>query len=187
VELISQFTIADLAILVSLAGGVLVGFQQGLLRYILNCVVVLVAFIVASLLRDPIADALGSVWTMGTPDQQALWIYLVLLAAGIIGGFIVVRLFYRQTRLPIIRQLDEVGGAVVGVLWVALIYTLSWVALDTFFLSTDDPSVATMLGPIYDIMNESFILSWFREWLLPIVGFVLRPFVPDDIAPFLTS
>jgi uncharacterized membrane protein required for colicin V production len=178
VELISQFTIADLAILVSLAGGVLVGFQQGLLRYILNCVAVLVAFILASLLRDPIADTLGSVWTMGTPDQQALWIYLILLAAGIIGGWVVVR---------IIRQLDEIGGALVGVLWVALIYTLTLVALDTFFLATDDTSVATMLGPIYEIMNESFILSWFREWLLPIVSFILRPFVPSDIATFLAS
>ena len=67
----------------------------------------------------------------------------------------------------------------------ALIYTLSLVALDTFFLATDDTSVATILGPIYEIMNESFILSWFREWLLPIVSFILRPFVPNDIEPFL--
>ncbi len=185
-EFISQFTIADLLILVSLAGGVLAGFQQGLLRYILNCVVVLVAFILASVLRDPIANTLGTVWTMGTPDQQALWIYLLLLAVGIIGGFMVVRAFYRQTRLPIIRQLDEIGGAVMGLLFVALTYTFSLVVLDSFFLLTDDTAVATVLGPLYEIMNQSFILSWFREWLLPIVGFVVRPFVPAELQPFLS-
>jgi uncharacterized membrane protein required for colicin V production len=185
VEFIGQFTVFDLVVLLTLAGGVLIGFQQGLLRYILNSVAVLVAFILASQLKGPIADAVGGVWNMGTPDQQELWIYLVLLVIGIVGGFFLVRAFYRQTRLPIIRQLDEVLGAAAGVLWVALIYVVSVVALDTFFQVTDDPDVATMLGPIYEILNESFIISWLNQWLLPIVAFVLRPFVPGDVQPFL--
>jgi hypothetical protein len=186
VELISQFTIADLVVLVTLAGGVLAGFQQGLLRYILNAIVVLVAFILASQLKGPIADSLVGVWNMGTPDQQELWVYLLLFAVGVIGGFFLVRTFYRQTRLPIIRQADEIGGAIVGVLWVALTYTFSLVVLDTFFLTTDDTAVATVLGPLYDFMNDSVILSWFREWLLPIVSFVVGPFVPDELDPFLS-
>lgn len=185
-EFISQFTIADLVILVTLAGGVLVGFQQGLLRYILNSVVVLVTFILASQLKGPIADSLGTVWRAGTPAQQELWIYLLLLAAGIIGGFFVVRAFYRQTRLPIIRQLDEILGAVLGVLWVALIYTFTLVALDSFFMLPANASVETgFLGPLYETMNDSFILGLFRDYLLPIVGFIVRPFVPAELEPFL--
>lgn len=185
-EFIGQFTVFDLAVLVSLAGGVFIGFQQGLLRYILNCVVVLVAFILASQLKGPIANALDDVWNMGTADQQELWIYLTLLVIGIVGGFFLVRAFYRQTRLPIIRQLDEVLGAAAGVLWVALTYVISVVALNTFFLVTDNPDVATILGPIYDLLNESFIISWLNEWLLPIVSFILSPFVPPDVQPFLS-
>jgi uncharacterized membrane protein required for colicin V production len=185
VEFIGELTIFDLVVLVSLAGGVLIGFQQGFLRYLLNCVVVLVSFILASQLKGPIADAVGGVWNMGTPDQQELWIYLLLLAIGIVGGFFLVRAFYRQTRLPVIRQVDEVLGAVAGVLWVALTYVITLVVLDTFFQATDNPDVATMLGPIYEILNESFIISWLNQWLLPIVAFVLRPFVPADIQPFL--
>lgn len=186
-ELIGSFTIADLVVLVTLAGGVLAGFQQGLLRYILNCVAVLVAFVLASQLKGPIAETLSGVWRMGTPEQQELWIYLVLLAIGIIGGFLVVRTFYRQTRLPIVRQVDEILGAVVGVLFVALVYCFSLVALDTFFrtLSEQEASVATMLGPIYDFLNTSVILTWLQEWLTPIAGFIVRPFVPDDIEQFL--
>jgi hypothetical protein len=186
VELIAQFTLFDLVVLVTLAGGVLAGFQQGLLRYLLNAAVVLVSFVVASQLKGPIADTLEGVWNMGTPDQQELWIYITLFAIGVIGGFLLVRTFYRQTRLPIIRQLDEIGGAIVGVIWVAVTYTLTLVLLDSFFLVTDDAAVATILGPLYDIMNESFILSWFREWLLPILSFVVGPFVPDELKPFLS-
>jgi uncharacterized membrane protein required for colicin V production len=185
VEIIGEFTVFDLVVLVSLAGGVFIGFQQGLLRYLLNGIAVLVAFILASQLKGPIADAVGGVWNMGTPDQQELWIYLVLLVIGIVGGWFLIRSFYRQTRLPLIRQVDEVLGAVAGVLWVALLYVLSVVALDTFFLVTDNPDVATMLGPIYEILNESFIINWLNQWLLPIVAFVLQPFVPQDVQPFL--
>jgi hypothetical protein len=186
VELIAQFTLFDLVVLVTLAGGIFAGFQQGLLRYLLNAAVVLVSFVVASQLKGPIADTLEGVWNMGTPDQQELWIYILLFAIGVIGGFLLVRTFYRQTRLPIIRQLDEIGGAIVGVIWVAVVYTLTLVVLDSFFLVTDDAAVATILGPLYDIMNESFILSWFREWLLPILSFVVGPFVPDELKPFLS-
>jgi hypothetical protein len=123
---------------------------------------------------------------MGTADQQELWIYLTLLTIGIVGGFFLVRLFYKQTRLPIVKQADEIGGAIVGLLWVAITYTFSFVVLDTFFLTTDNPDVATMLGPIYEIMNESFILSWFREWLLPVLGFIVGPFIPEELKPFFS-
>lgn len=188
-EFIAQFTIADLFVLVTLAGGVLVGFQQGTLRYILNCIVVLVAFILASQLKGPIGESLSTVWKLGTPQQQEIWVYLTLLAIGIIGGWFLVRMLYRQTRLPVIKQVDEVLGAVLGVLYVALIYSFSYVALQSFFELADERSIAlaTILGPIYDIMTESFILSWLREWLLPIAGFVVRPFVPAEIGQFLPT
>lgn len=187
-EFIAQFTIADLVVLLTLAGGVLVGFQQGLFRYILNCLMVLVAFVLASVLAGPIADSLNGIWHLGTPEQQELWVYLTLLAVGIIGGFLLIRTLYKQTRFPIVRQVDEIGGAVMGVLFVALIYTFTWVVLESFFQLANENSVAaaTILGPIYDILNDSFILGWFREWLLPIAGFVVRPFVPDEIEQFLT-
>ncbi|HEV7200415.1 MAG TPA: CvpA family protein [Candidatus Limnocylindria bacterium] len=187
-EFIAQFTIADLVVLLTLAGGVLVGFQQGLLRYILNCIVVLVAFVLASVLKGPIADSLSGVWHLGTPDEQELWIYITLMAVGVIGGFLLVRTLYGKQRLPLVRQVDEVLGAVMGVLFVALIYTFSWVVLASFFQLAGEASVesAGILGSIYDILNDSFILGWFREWLLPIAGFVVRPFVPEEIAAFLT-
>ena len=34
-------------------------------------------------------------------------------------------------------------------------------------------------------MNQSVIIGWFRDYLIPVVGFVVRPFVPSEIAQFL--
>ena len=170
-----------------LAGGVLVGFTQGTLRYILSSVAVLVAFVVASLLKGPIADALGTVWRAATPELQELWIFIVLFVGGIIGGWFVVRSFFRQTRLPIYRLLDEIGGAVTGVLFVVLVYSFSLVVMDTYFTGIDQSAIdaVTVLGPLYEFMNDSVIAGWFREYVIPIVGFVVRPFVPDEIDPYL--
>lgn len=186
-EIIASFTVTDLVVLVTLAGAVLVGFQQGTLRYILSTVAVLLAFIVASQLKGPIADALGTVWRAATPEVQELWIYVVLFVAGVIGGWFVVRMFYRQTRLPLYRLLDEIGGAIMCVVFVIVVYTFSLAVLDSYFVNVDQATIdrVTVLGPLYLFLNDSVLVDWFRAWVLPIVGFAARPFVPDDIKPFL--
>lgn len=188
-EVIAEFTVTDLVVLATLAGGVLMGFTQGTLRYILGSVAVLVAFVVASLLKGPIADALVTVWRASTPEQQELWIYVVLLVIGIVGGWFLVRTFYRQTRLPIYRHLDEIAGAVFGVLFVVLVYSVALVTLDTYFQQADQSLVdaSPVLGPLYQFLNDSVLVSWFRDYVIPIAGFVLRPFVPDDVDQFLGS
>jgi uncharacterized membrane protein required for colicin V production len=187
VEIIAAFTVTDLVVLVTLAGGVLIGFQQGTLRFILCSVSVLVAFILASLLKGPIADALAPVWRAAAPEQQELWIYVVLFVAGILGGWFVVRAFFRQTRLPLYRLLDEIGGAVMGVLYVVLLYTFSLVTLDTYFGTIDQSTVGVVpvLGALYEFLNDSLLVDWFRAYVLPVAGFVARPFVPGDVKPFL--
>lgn len=186
-EIVSEFTVADLVILVTLAGGVLVGFQQGTLRYILCSVSVPLAFVVASLLKGPIADALAPVWRAASPEEQELWIYIVLFVAGVVGGWFLVRSFFRQTRLPLYRLLDEIGGAVTGVLYVVLLYTFSLLVLDTYFVGIDQATIGqvALFGPLYQFLNDSVFVGLFREFVVPVVGFVTRPFVPDNVKPIL--
>jgi uncharacterized membrane protein required for colicin V production len=176
----------DLAIIGSFAAGIFFGFQQGMLRYILSTVGILVSFALASQLKSPITSAL-SFWEYGLPEQRELWIYLLLVAAGFAGSWFLVRAFYRTTRLPIVRQLDEFGGAVAGALWVGLLWSFTVVAMDSFFTvaSQADLGAVTFLGPIYDALNDSVIVSWFRESVVPVAGFLIRPFVPEEIRVLL--
>ena len=66
-EFLTKLGPIDLVIVASLALGVFAGFTQGMIRYALNIVVVIVAFIIAGQLRDPLNDLLGF-WDAFTPS-----------------------------------------------------------------------------------------------------------------------
>ncbi len=187
-EFFTKLNWIDLVVIVALAAGVFLGYTQGIIRYVLNGIVVLVAFILASQLKGPITDALG-LWTPtpATPELKGLWIFIVLFIGFVISGWFIVRAFYRRTRLPIIKQLDEIGGAVLGLLFAALVLTFQLIVLDSFFKGTASGHAADA-GPLkayYDGLNSSLIIGYFRDTILPIAGFVARPFVPSEIAALL--
>ncbi|HEX3218770.1 MAG TPA: CvpA family protein [Candidatus Limnocylindria bacterium] len=186
-EFFSELSPIDLFIVACLAGGVFAGFTQGLIRYALNAVVVVVAFVIASQLRDPLYDLL-SFWNAFTPDIRRLVIFLVLFIGLVIGGWFIVRVFYRRTRLPIIKQLDELGGAVLGLLFAALSIVFLLLVLDSFYRSgVGDAEVARtgILEGFYRAMDSSVLVEFFRSTLIPTFGFVAKPFVPSDIAKLL--
>jgi uncharacterized membrane protein required for colicin V production len=182
VELLSQLTWVDLAIIFILAAGVFVGFTQGMIRYLLNSIAVLVAFVLASQLKGPLVDLLGF-WQAFTPEGRELLVYAILFIGFVVGGWFAVRALYHRGRMPIPRQLDEIGGAIFGLLYVALLLSFQLVVLDSYYV----PGAETtgFLGSYYDVMNESVIITFFRDTLIPTAGFLARPFVPDEIASLL--
>ncbi|HEX6655818.1 MAG TPA: CvpA family protein [Candidatus Limnocylindria bacterium] len=186
VEFISKLSPIDLFIVVVLAAGVFAGFTQGLIRQALNALVVVIAFVIAAQLRDPMYDLL-SFWTAFTPDIRLLIVFLVLFIVLVVAGWFIVRTFYRRTRLPIIKQLDELGGAVVGLLFAALSIVFLLVVMDSFYQGASDADVtaSAWLGGFYRAMNDSVLVDFFRATLIPTFGFLARPFVPGEIARLL--
>lgn len=185
-EVLTKLTPIDLFIVLSLAGGVFAGFTGGMIRYALNGIVVVLAFIIASQLRAPLFDLL-SFWDAFTAPLREQILFLVLFVGLVIGGFFLVRLFYRRTRLPIVRQLDELGGAVLGLLFAALSIVFTLIVMDSFFTTASDAAVAGA-GPLkwlYETMNASILVQFFRDTLIPTFGALARPFVPSDIATLL--
>lgn len=185
-EFLSKLSPIDLFIVACLAGGVFAGFTQGLIRQVLNALVVVIAFVLASQLRDPVYDLL-SFWEAFTPDIRLLIIFLVLFIGLVIGGWFIVRAFYRRTRLPIIKQLDELGGAVLGLLFAALSIVFLLIVLDSFYRFAADADVGATgwLGSFYRVMNDSVLVEFFRSTLIPTFGFLAKPFVPSEIAKLL--
>lgn len=185
-EFFSRLSPIDLFIVAALAAGVFAGFTQGLIRYALNVVVVMVAFVIASLLRGPLFDVL-SFWEAFTPEFRQQLLFLLLFVGLVVGGWFVVRAMYRRTRLPIVRQLDELGGAVLGLVFAALSMMFLIIVMDTFFQTAPDSATegAGFIKGFYDAMNASVLVDVFRQTIIPTVGFVLRPLVPGDIARFL--
>lgn len=181
-ELIAELSWVDLVIIGVLAAGVFAGFTQGMIRYVLNCVAVIVAFVLASQLKGPILDILGF-WEAFTPEGRELLIYMLLFVAFVVAGWFAIRALYARTRLPIPRQLDEIGGAIFGLIYVALIISFQLVVLDSFF--TEGNELAGFVPSYYDALNASLIIEFLRETVIPTAGFLARPFVPDEIADLL--
>jgi uncharacterized membrane protein required for colicin V production len=182
VELLTRLNWVDLAIIVALAAGVFVGFTQGIIRYLLNGLAVIVAFVLAAQLKGPIVDLLGF-WTAFTPEGRELLIFVLLFIGLVIAGWFVIRALYRRTRLPIARQLDEIGGAILGLIWVALLITFHLVVYDSFFATGNE--TGGWVAGYYEALNGSVIVEFLRTTLIPTAGFLARPFVPDEIARLL--
>jgi uncharacterized membrane protein required for colicin V production len=186
-EFLAKLGPIDLFIVAALAAGVFAGFTQGLIRYALSIVVVIVAFIIAGQLRDPFNDVL-SFWDAFTPQLRLQIIFLILFVALTITGWFIVRVFWRGTRLPIAKQLDELGGAVLGLVFAALTIVLTLVVMDTFFKTAPDVAIngAGPLKAIYEAFDQSVLVDFFRTTLIPTLGQLARPFVPSEIAEFLS-
>jgi len=188
VEFIQQLGPIDLVIAVALAAGIFAGFMQGMVRYALNIVVVIVAFIIAGLLRNPFDNVLSG-WHVFGPELRAQLVFLILFVGLTVGGWFLVRVFWKGTRLPIAKQLDELGGAILGFVFAALFIVMTLVVMDTFFQSAPD-AATNAAGPLkgfYDAMNSSVLVDFFRATLIPTLGQAARPFVPPEIAEFLVA
>ncbi len=181
-EFLARLGWFDLVIILVLAGAVFAGFTQGMIRYVLNSVAVVVAFILAAQLREPIIDLLGF-WQAFTREGRELLIFVLLFFGFVIGGFFAIRAFYRRTRLPVPRQLDEIGGAIFGLVFAALILTFQVIVFDSFFRTGG--ATGGWVASYYEALNGSLIIDFFRETLIPIAGAAARPFVPQEIADLL--
>jgi len=192
-DFISKLNWIDFLVIIVLAAGAFAGFQQGLIRYALSWVALVVAFIVAAQLKGPLTDALSNFWTAFDPAVREFWVFVVLFVGLAIGGWFLVRAFYRTTRLPIIKQVDEILGAILGVAFAATAIVLLLVVFDSLFKSLGTvPGQAGLresetgwLKAFYNAMNDSVLVGVFRRNVLPIVGFLARIFLPSDIAKFL--
>jgi uncharacterized membrane protein required for colicin V production len=192
VELIRELNWVDFAVIVALAGGAFAGFQQGLIRYVLSWVSLVIAFIVAAQLKGPLTDLLSTFWTAFDPPVREFWVFVVLFVGLSVAGWFIVRAFVRTTRLPAVKPLDEIGGALLGVAFAATFIVLQLIVLDTLFKTTvtapgqsGGSSETGLLRGYYDALNDSVLVGVFRNTVIPVAGTLARPFVPSEIARFL--
>jgi uncharacterized membrane protein required for colicin V production len=182
VDVIGQLNWFDLVIILALVGGVFAGFTQGMIRYVLNSLAVIVAFVLAAQLKGPIIDLLRF-WRAFTPEGRELLIFILLFVGFVIAGFFVIRALYHRTRLPIARQLDEIGGAIFGLIFVAMLITFHLLVYDSFFMGGGETE--GWVASYYEALNGSVLVQFFRDTIIPTAGFLARPFVPGEIADLL--
>lgn len=187
-----SFTVVDLLVILLLAVGALLGWTQGFMRYVACSAAVLIAFVVAAQLKHSTTDLL-SVWTAFTPRVRELFIFLTLFVLLVVGLWFAIRAVASSLRLPVARIADEIGGALLGMFFVALFIVFLLVALDSYYTRPPEPGVtgstelaeARFLRTAYESANESALVGFLRDALVPTVGLLARPFVPDDVRAVL--
>jgi uncharacterized membrane protein required for colicin V production len=192
-DFIGNLNWVDFTLIVVLAAGAFFGFQQGLIRYVLSWVSLIVAFILAAQLKGPVTDALSAFWHAFDPTVREFWVFVVLFLGFSVAGWFVVRMFYRTTRLPIVKELDEIGGALIGITFAATFIVFFLVVFDTLFKGAATlpggpglPADQTdWLRGFYKAMNDSVLVGVFNRTVIPIAGTLARPFVPSGVAQFL--
>ena len=182
-DILTEFSWVDVLILALLGFAVFLGFAQGIVRYLLNSLAVFVAFIVAAQLKGPISDFFG-VWTAFPPEGRELFFFIILFFGFVVGLWFLIRAAASQSRLPVTKLLDEIGGAIFGLAFAVILIAFHLVVLDSFYRGTPNEASGA-LGSYYNALNDSLIVGYIRETVVPAIGFIARPFVPREIAELL--
>ena len=172
----------DFVIVLALIGGVALGFVRGLVRMALSLVVLYVAAALAMVFHLQLGRLINQMSGLPLAAAQALAFLLILAAVSILLNFLL-RRTYRETELPGLRQVDQLGGMAVG-----FILTIIWIGLCllvlAFMLSVPVTHDDTFRQSMVNYFRTSNLIPIFYKFL-PIALATLRPWMPKGLPPDL--
>jgi len=177
---------ADIFLLVIIVSTLVVGFFWGAVRSLMLLAGWILAFLAGAYLQQDLGAYLARQWDNFTPafNQMAAFaiIYLFLLLSTPVFIFIVTRSSQRVSRYQV---LDDLVGAFSAVFVAVLGIAGVLIVLATFY-GDGEPIVVTAGGPLwtanlYQSLLLSNIGSSINETLVPIIGFVLGPVLPENV------
>ena len=170
----------DFLIVLALVGGVALGFIRGLVRMALSLVVLYVAAALAMVFHPRVGMWINSMSGLPIAVSQGLAFLVILAAVAMLLNFLL-RRTYRDTELPGIRQVDQLGGMVVGFVLTVVWISLSLVVL-AFMLSTPVTADDTFRLSMVSYFQTSNLIPIFYRFL-PIALATLRPWMPKGLPP----
>ena len=172
----------DFLIVLALFGGVALGFVRGLVRMALSLIVLYVAAALAMVFHPNLGGLINKMSGLPLAVAEGLAFLLILAAVAILLNFLL-RRAYRETELPGLRQVDQLGGMVVG-----FVLTVIWIGLCllvlAFMLSTPVTSDDTLRLSMVNYFQNSNLIPIFYKFL-PIALATLRPWMPKGLPPDL--
>ena len=170
----------DVLIALALLAGVALGFVRGLVRMALSLLVLYVAAVLALTLHRPAGNWIIYLFGLPRNVSQGMAFILILILTSVIINF-VLRRTYKDTELPGIRQIDQLGGLVIGFLvtciWIGLV-----ILVVAFLLRTPVSDEATFQMNLTAYFRSSALIPIFYR-ILPIAVATLRPWLPKELSP----
>lgn len=172
----------DVLIVIGVLLGAAVGFVRGLVRMALSVAVLYVTTVLGVLLYRPMGNWIHE--GFGVPLTGSLSLSFVLI---VVLGFVIIsamlRRVYKETELPGIRRIDQLGGLIVGFfvgcLWVGLA-----VLVLNFLLTATAAQASGVPGNAFVYFRQSALIPVFYDFLR-IALVTLKPWMPKGIPPEL--
>jgi len=174
----------DVLIVLTIIGGVGLGFVRGLVRMVLSLLVLYVAAVLALTLYETVGRWIGYMFGMPRAANLAVGFVLILVLASVLLNFIL-RRTYKDTELPGIRQIDQLGGLVIG-FFVTSIYIGLAILVIAFLLNAMAGDVTGFQQNALFYFNNSNLIPIFYKFL-PIAIASLRPWMPGRVPPDILS
>ncbi len=170
----------DVLIVLGLLGGAALGFIRGLVRMALSLLVLYLATVLAMTLYVIVGRWISYMSGLSVQVSQGVGFMLVLILTAILLNFILHRA-YRDTELPGLRQIDQLGGMVIGFLVASIWIGLVIVAL-AFVLGVQTTAEDSIRPIVVARFQGSNLIPIFYDFL-PIAMATLRPWMPKGLPP----
>ncbi|MFN2224855.1 MAG: CvpA family protein [Anaerolineae bacterium] len=172
----------DVLIVFSVLVGTVLGFVRGLVRMLLTLAVLYVAAVLGLTLHRPFSNWI--IYIFGLPESISLGLafLLIVAVASIIMNF-VLRRTYKDTELPGIRQIDQLGGMIIGFL-VTCVWIGFAILVLAFFLTAPDTQTTGLQQNVLDYFRRSALVPIFYDFL-GIALATLKPWMPRGLPPEL--
>ena len=172
----------DVLIVFAVLVGTILGFVRGLVRMLLTLAVLYVAAVLGLTLHRPFSNWI--IYIFGLPESISLGLafILIVVVASAIMNF-VLRRTYKDTELPGIRQIDQLGGMIIGFL-VTCVWIGFAILVLAFFLTGADTQATAMQRNVLDYFRRSALVPIFYDFL-GIALATLKPWMPRGLPPEL--
>lgn len=176
----------DILIAFFLIAGVVWGFTRGLVRMALSLVVLYLAVVLAMSFYVKVGEWIVYLSGGGiakAPAELTAFLFILIVFTTVVN--LILKRAFKDTELPAIRQIDQLGGLVLGFILVATWIGLFLVGL-TFILQTPGVGSDAFRGNILRYMRTSLLVPIFYD-VWPIVLATLRPWMPRGELPAIFS
>jgi uncharacterized membrane protein required for colicin V production len=172
----------DFLIVLVLLGGAALGFLRGLVRMALSLLVLYIAAVVATIGYITAGRWISYITTLPKTISQGLGFFFLLAVTAIVLNF-VLRKTYRETELPGIRQIDQLGGMIIG-FFLATLWIGFGILVIAFILGAPGNEDSALRLNLVSYFQSSNLIPIFYTFL-PIALATLKPWMPTGLPDIL--